>query len=142
MVDFPNSLQEMRPRAADSEKITINLGYVDLGQIDLLVQEGFYTNRTDFIRTAIRAQLDRHGDALRQAGARHHLELGLCRYSRADLEALREAGATIDIHVLGLAVIAPDVTPDLALATIASLHVLGALQASAEVKAALRHRFR
>jgi Arc/MetJ-type ribon-helix-helix transcriptional regulator len=142
MVNFPQTQQDLRPRAADSEKITINLGYVDLGQIDLLVQEGFYTNRTDFIRTAIRAQLDRHGDALRQAGARHQLELGLCRYSRAELEALREAGSTIHIHVLGLAIIASDVTPDLALATIASLHVLGALQASPEVKAALRPRFR
>ncbi len=133
---------EARPRPAESEKITINLGYVDLGQVDLLVQEGFYGNRTDFIRTAIRAQLDRHNDALRQASARHRLALGLCRYGRAELEALRAAGATIDIHVLGLAVIAPDVTPDLALATIASLHVLGALQASPEVKSALQARFR
>ncbi len=142
MADTIETQAEFRPRGAESEKITINLGYVDLGQIDLMVQEGFYANRTDFIRTAIRNQLDRHQDALRQASSRHQLQLGLCRYTRETLETLRASGAMLDIHVLGLAVIAPDVTPELALATIASIHVLGALQASPEVKAALRHRSR
>jgi Arc/MetJ-type ribon-helix-helix transcriptional regulator len=142
MVELSQNVQELRPRAAESEKITINLGYVDLGQIDLLVQEGFYANRTDFIRTAIRNQLDRHNDALRQATRRRRLELGLCRFGRAELEALRAEGGQMDIQVLGLAVIAPDVTPELALATIGSLQVLGALQATPEVKAALRDRMR
>jgi Arc/MetJ-type ribon-helix-helix transcriptional regulator len=125
---------------ADSEKITINLGFVDLGQIDLLVAEGFYSNRTDFIRTAIRNQLDRQGEAVKSSVARHSLDLGMRRYDRADLEAARDAGERLHIQVLGLAIIAPDVTPDLARQTIASLHVLGALQASPEVKAALADR--
>jgi Arc/MetJ-type ribon-helix-helix transcriptional regulator len=129
-------------RASDSEKITINLGYVDLGQIDLLVEEGFYSNRTDFIRTAIRTQLDRHNDAVKQSVARRQLDLGLRRYSRLDLETLRKAGEQLHIQVLGLAVIAPDVSADLARATIASIQVLGALQASPEVKAALSDRIR
>lgn len=124
----------------ESEKVTINLGYVDLGHIDLLVQEGFYSNRTDFIRTAIRNQLDRHTEAVRQSLSRRQLDLGLRRFTRRDLEAVRAAGDTLTIQVLGLATIDPDVTPDLARATIASLHVLGALQASAEVKAALADR--
>jgi Arc/MetJ-type ribon-helix-helix transcriptional regulator len=128
------------PRAADSEKITINLGYVDLGQVDLLVREGFYSNRSDFIRTAIRTQLDRHADAMKQSVARRRLDLGLRQYSRLDLEAIRAAGETLDIQVLGLAVIASDVSADLARATIASIEVLGALQASPEVKAALSDR--
>jgi Arc/MetJ-type ribon-helix-helix transcriptional regulator len=136
------SVHEARSKAADSEKITINLGYVDLGHIDLLVQEGFYSNRTDFIRTAIRNQLDRHIDAVKQSVARHRLDLGLRRYSRADLEAVQAAGETLHIQVLGLAVIAPDVTPELARQTIASLHVLGALQADPAVKAALSDRMR
>ena len=136
-------LHELRPKAPpDSEKITINLGYVDLGQIDLMVQEGFYSNRTDFIRTAIRNQLDRQSDAVKQSVARHQLDLGLRRYSRQDLEALRAAGETLHIQVLGLAVIAEDVPPKLARDTIASIHVLGALQASPEVKAALGDRIR
>jgi Arc/MetJ-type ribon-helix-helix transcriptional regulator len=135
-------VQELRPKAGDSEKITINLGYVDLGHVDLLVEEGFYSNRTDFIRTAIRNQLDRHADAVKQSVARHRLDLGLRRYSRQDLEAVQAAGETLHIQVLGLAVVAPDVTPDLARATIASLHVLGALQASPAVKAALSDRMR
>jgi Arc/MetJ-type ribon-helix-helix transcriptional regulator len=118
------NVQELRPKAPDSEKITINLGYVDLGQVDLLVQEGFYSNRTDFIRTAIRAQLDRHNDSVRRSVARHQLDLGLRRYDRQDLEAIREAGETLHIQVLGLAVIAPDVSPELARATITSIHVL------------------
>lgn len=123
--------------APDSEKITINLGYVDLGQIDLLVDEGFYSNRSDFIRTAIRNRLDRHSDAMKESVARRQLALGLRRYERAELEAVRAAGERIHIRVLGLAAIAPDVSADLARATIASIEVLGALQASPEIKTAL-----
>jgi Arc/MetJ-type ribon-helix-helix transcriptional regulator len=126
----------------DTEKITINLGYVDLGQVDLLVEEGFYSTRTDFIRTAIRNQLDRHTDAVKQSVARRHLDLGLRKFSRLDLEEVQAAGEVLHIQVLGLAVIAADVSPELARATISSLQVLGALQASPEVKAALRDRMR
>src|SRR6188474_1784156 len=128
------TVSELRPKIPDSEKVTINLGYVDLGHIDLLVREGFYSNRSDFIRTAIRTQLDRQSDAVKQSVARRHLELGLRQFTRADLERLRAAGETLHIQVLGLAVIASDVSPDLARATIASIHVLGALQASPDVK--------
>lgn len=131
-----------RPKAGDSEKITINLGYVDLGHIDLLVEEGFYSNRTDFIRTAIRNQVDRHADVVRQTVARKSVDLGLRHFTRADLEAVRAAGQMLDIRVLGLATIAQDVPPELARATIASLSVLGALHAPAAVKAALADRIR
>jgi Arc/MetJ-type ribon-helix-helix transcriptional regulator len=136
------NVQELRPKAGDSEKITINLGYVDLGHIDLMVQEGFYQNRTDFIRTAIRHQLDRHADVTKRSVARKSLDLGLRHFSREDLEAARAAGETLHIHVLGLASIASDVTPELARATIASVVVLGALHASPAVKAALADRTR
>lgn len=136
------NVQELRPRAADSEKITINLGFVDLGHIDLLVKEGFYSNRTDFIRTAIRNQLDRHHDSVRKSVERHQLDLGLRHFTRQDLEAAKNAGERLHIQVLGLASIAPDVTPELARDTIASLHVLGALHASVAVKDALRDRIR
>jgi Arc/MetJ-type ribon-helix-helix transcriptional regulator len=132
--------QELRPKASDSEKITINLGFVDLGHIDLLVQEGFYSNRTDFIRTAIRNQLDRQNDAVKQSVARRQLDLGLRRYTRQDLEAAQAAGEMLHIQVLGLAVIAPDVSADLARATIGSIQVLGALQATPAVKTALTDR--
>jgi len=135
-----STTHELRPRTADSEKITINLGYVDLGQVDLLVQEGFYSNRTDFIRTAIRNQLDRHNDAVKQSVTRRQLDLGLRQYSRQDLETVKASGESIHIQVLGLAVIASDVSPELARETIASIRVLGALQASPAVKAALRDR--
>jgi Arc/MetJ-type ribon-helix-helix transcriptional regulator len=136
------NVHELRPKASDSEKITINLGYVDLGHIDLLVQEGFYSNRTDFIRTAIRNQLNRHNDAVRKSVERHQLDLGMRHYSRQDLEAAQAAGEVLHIQVLGLASIASDVTPELARKTIASLHVLGALHASAAVKEALKDRMR
>ena len=133
-------IHELRPRVPETEKITINLGYVDLGQIDLLVQEGFYSNRTDFIRTAIRNQLDRQGDVVKQSVARHQLDLGLHHYARADLEKVKAMGEMLHIQVLGLAVIASDVPPELARETIASIHVLGALSASPAVKAALADR--
>ena len=133
-------VQRKKTNVPESEKVTINLGYVDLGHIDLLVQEGFFSNRTDFIRTAIRNQLDRHTEAVRQSVSRRQLDIGLRRFTRNDLEAVRDAGDTLTVQVLGLAIIDPDVTPDLARATITSLHVLGALQASAGVRAALADR--
>ena len=136
------NVTEIRPKATDSEKITINLGYVDLGHIDLLVQEGFYSNRTDFIRTAIRNQIERHADVIRQAVTRKSVDLGLRHFSREDLEAVLDAGQLLDIRVLGLATIAQDITPELARAAIASLTILGALHASAAVKAALADRIK
>ena len=122
----------------DSEKITINLGFVDLGQIDLLVAEGFYGNRTDLIRTAIRNLLASQGDAVKQAVARKTLVLGMQHFSAADLRAVKAAKQKLRIRVLGLATIAHDVSPELALATIESIDVLGALHASPAVKAALQ----
>jgi Arc/MetJ-type ribon-helix-helix transcriptional regulator len=129
-------------KAGETEKITINLGFVDLGQIDLLVQEGFYSNRTDFIRTAIRNQIATHAETIKQTVARKTLVLGLQQYTRRNLEAVRATGQKLQIKVLGLAIVADDVSPELALATIDSLEVLGALRASAEVKAALADRIR
>lgn len=131
---------EAKPKLVDSEKITINLGMIDLGQIDLLVSEGFYSNRTDLIRTAIRNQLNTHADVVRQTVARRSLVLGMHHYSRADLEAAQQAGIRLQIQVLGMASIASDVTVELALATIESISVLGALHASSAVKAALAER--
>jgi Arc/MetJ-type ribon-helix-helix transcriptional regulator len=134
------TLHELRPKAGESEKVTINLGFVDLGQIDLLVREGFYSNRTDFIRTAIRNQLATHADVVKQTVARKTLVLGRQQFSRRDLEAVQAAGQKLHIHVLGLARIADDVSPELAHATIDSVVVLGALHAAAAVKAALADR--
>ena len=124
------------------EKITINMASVDLGQIDLLVQEGFYQNRIDFIRTAIRNQLNTHAEAVRQTVARKALMLGLQHYTRRDLEEVRAAGETLEIKVPGLASIADDVSPELALETIGSVVVLGAFRESPAVKAALAGRIR
>ena len=133
------TVQDLRPKL-DSEKITINLGYVDLGHIDLLVRDGFYSNRTDFIRTAIRNQLERHRDAAEKSVVRKQLDLGISHFSRTQLEEIRDAGEALDVRVLGLATIASDVSPELARAAIASLTVLGAFHASAAVKAALADR--
>jgi Arc/MetJ-type ribon-helix-helix transcriptional regulator len=138
---MPSNVHQLRPKAGgDTEKVTINLGYIDLGHIDLLVHDGFYSNRTDFIRTAIRNQIERHAESAKQSVARQRLDLGLRHYSREDLEAARTAGQMLHIRVLGLASIAADVSPELARATIASVSVLGALQASAAVKVALADR--
>jgi Arc/MetJ-type ribon-helix-helix transcriptional regulator len=125
-----------------TEKITINLGLVDLGQIDLLVQEGFYSNRTDFIRTAIRTQLVTHAEVVKRTVARKTLVLGVQHFTCRDLEALRATGDMLQLNVLGLVSIAEDVSPELALATIDSIEVLGAFRASAAVKAALAGRVR
>ncbi|HSK91548.1 MAG TPA: hypothetical protein VK875_09560 [Euzebyales bacterium] len=127
---------------SETEKITINLGLVDLGQIDLLVQESFYANRTDFIRTAIRNQLSVHRDDVRETVARRTMVLGLQHFTREDLEAVRDSGARLDIRVLGLATIADDVSPELATDTIASVTVLGAFRASRAVRRALADRTR
>jgi Arc/MetJ-type ribon-helix-helix transcriptional regulator len=137
-----SQLSETRRKESESEKITINLGFVDLGHIDLLVAEGFYSNRTDFIRTAIRNQVLSHGEVLKNSVARRSMVLGLQRFTRQDLEKLLAAGEQLHIHVLGLATIDDDVPAQLALRTIASVVVLGALRASPEVKAALAGRIR
>lgn len=140
MIRTEIAMPDLKPRPADSEKITINLFPVDLGQIDLLVQQGFYANRSDLIRTAIRNQLNQHADVVRQTVERNQFVLGLQQFSSADLEALRATGEMLNIRVLGLATIAPDVTPELAVATIQSIAVLGALHASPAVKTALAGR--
>ncbi len=127
-------------KVPESEKITINLGFVDLGQIDLLVREGFYSNRSDFIRTAIRNQIERHAETVRQIVVRKSVELGLRNITREELLSARAAGQMLDIRVLGLAIIAPDVPADLARQTITALSVLGTLKASDAVKAALADR--
>ena len=127
---------------SETEKITVNMGPVDLGQIDLLVREGFYSNRTDFIRTAIRNQISTHAEVVRETVARNTLVLGIQHFSRGDLEEVRDAGERLQIKVLGLAVIAEDVSPELALATVDSVVVLGAFRASAAVKRALADRIR
>lgn len=130
-------LVESKPKFPDTDKVTVNLGLVDLAQMDLLVEEGFYTNRTDFVRTAIRNQLERHGEAIRQTVVRKRFVMGLQRYAKADLERSVAAGEQLDIHVLGLAAIDDDVPPELARAAIASIRVLGAFVAPNAVKAAL-----
>lgn len=135
-------MTERRDRGNETEKITINLGYVDLGRVDLLVQEGFYSNRTDFIRTAIRNQLAGHTTEMARSMERNMLQMGLLSFSRADLETVRDAGERLHVKVVGLARIDPDVPADLARDTIASMTVLGAFQASREVKAALADRIR
>jgi Arc/MetJ-type ribon-helix-helix transcriptional regulator len=137
-----DNIVPLRPKGADSEKITINLGFVDLGHVDLMVRDGFYSNRTDFIRTAIRNQIERHAEVTKKSVARKSLDLGIRHYRREDLEAVQAAGRKLQIHVLGLASIAADVPPELARATIYSIEVLGALHASPEVKAALADRIR
>jgi len=137
-----SQVSETRRKESESEKITINLGFVDLGHIDLLVAEGFYSNRTDFIRTAIRNQVHTHGEVLKNSVARRSMVLGLQRFTRQDLEKLLAAGEQLHIHVLGLATIDDDVPAQLARRPIASVVVLGALRASPEVKAALAERIR
>ncbi len=133
-------IHRLPDRHADTEKVTINLGHVDLGRIDLLVREGFYSNRTDFIRSAIRAQLTTEARAVDQSVERHQFELGLFDITRADLEAVRTEGQVLHLRVVGLARIAGDVPVELATETIGSLSVLGSLQASKDIKAALADR--
>jgi Arc/MetJ-type ribon-helix-helix transcriptional regulator len=125
---------------ASEQKITINLGCIDLGQIDLLVNEGFYSNRSEFIRAAIRENLREHADAVKEVTTRKSLVLGIHHFSKEQLLALRAGRETLQIRVLGLASIASDVTPKLATDTIESITVLGVLQASPEVRKALASR--
>ena len=133
-------MSALKEKTSDTEKITINLGFVDLGRIDLLVQEGFYSNRSDFIRTAIRNQLDSHREVVARTVERHTMDMGLRDFTRAELQALRDAGEVLHVRVLGLARLARDIDPDLARATIGSISVLGALQASPELRQALADR--
>ena len=122
--------------------MTVNVGVVDLGHVDLLVQEGFYSNRSDLIRTALRNQLALHADALQKTVARRTLTVGLQHFSRSDLERAVASGQALQVQVVGLARIADDVPPELARAAIQSVTVLGAFQASPSVRQALSDRLR
>jgi Arc/MetJ-type ribon-helix-helix transcriptional regulator len=135
-----NTEIEHRQRTGETEKMTVNVGVVDLGHVDLLVQEGFYSNRSDLMRTALRNQLALHGDTVKQTVARRTLAVGLQHYNRADLETVVAAGQRLRVQVVGLARIADDVTPELARAAIESVTVLGAFQASPAVRRALSDR--
>jgi Arc/MetJ-type ribon-helix-helix transcriptional regulator len=137
-----SSAVELRPKAGETEKMTINVGVVDLGQVDLLVQEGFYSNRSDLVRTALRNQLALHAETVKQTVARRTLVVGLQHFSRADLERAVAVGERLQVQVVGLARIADDVTPELAHAAIESVTVLGAFQASTAVRKALSDRIR
>jgi Arc/MetJ-type ribon-helix-helix transcriptional regulator len=139
-MDVMGATIEPRQRAGETEKMTVNVGVVDLGHVDLLVQEGFYSNRSDLIRTALRNQLALHTDILKQTVTRRTLTVGLQHYSRADLERAVAAGERLQVQVVGLARIADDVTPELAREAIESVTVLGAFQASPEVRKALAGR--
>lgn len=130
----------LKDKLQDSEKITINLGFVDLGRVDLLVREGFYSNRTDFIRTAIRNQLGTHSQDMTRSAVRHSLEVGLHDFTREQLEKVRASGEMLHVRVLGLARFGSDISADLVRDTIASLTVLGSVQASAEIRAVLADR--
>ena len=134
------NIVNIKQKLPETEKVTVNLGLVDLAQMDLLIEEGFYTNRTDFVRTAIRNQLERHGEDIRQTVVRKRFVVGLQRYTKADLERSVAAGEQLEIHVLGLASIDEDVTPELATSAIASIWVLGAFVASNSIRAALADR--
>lgn len=135
-----NSPIEPRQRTGETEKMTVNVGVVDLGHVDLLVQEGFYSNRSDLIRTALRNQLALHADTVKQTLARRTLTVGLQHYSRADLERVVAAGQRLQVQVVGLARIADDVPPELARSAIESVTILGAFQASPAVRRALADR--
>ncbi len=124
----------------ESEKITINLSAADLGRIDLLTEEGFYSNRTDFIRAAIRKELDVHGDVVKQSVARRFAMLGVVVYTKRGLERFLEKKEKLNINVVGGVVFSKDVPPQLALDTIQSLKVHGVLRASSAVKEALADR--
>lgn len=124
----------------DTEKVTINMSVVDLGQIDLLVEEGYYSSRTDFIRTAVRNQLGVHSEGVKQAVARLSLTIGVSAFNRRELEKLLATGRQLDIRVVGLLALSSDVTPELARQAIKSIKVLGVFRASEAVKAALADR--
>ena len=125
---------------SDTEKITINMSAVDLGRVDLLVDEGFYSNRSDFIRSAIRKELDVHRDMVVQAVSRKKMVIGVVMYSRHDLEIAQAKGVVYDIKVVGTVILDSSISPELALATISRVKIYGILHASPAVKEALADR--
>ncbi len=125
---------------ADTEKITVNIGLVDLGRIDLLVQEGFYSSRADFIRTAIRNQLDRQKSAVDSITDRKSMVIGTLSFTKSDLEKKLKENEMVNVKVIGLLILADDITPELALDTIASVTVRGVFKAPENVKEALKDR--
>jgi|MTBAKSStandDraft_2_1061841.scaffolds.fasta_scaffold03697_6 Arc/MetJ-type ribon-helix-helix transcriptional regulator len=127
---------------SDTEKITINMSAVDLGKVDLLVNEGLYSNRTDFIRTAIRSQLEKHTFEIQQSVTRHSSVIGVLSYSRVDLEKRKQKGKKMSFSVIGMLILQNDIPPELAAEVIEEIKVRGIFNASPEVKAALADRIK
>lgn len=125
---------------ADTEKITVNMNVVDLGQVDLLVEQGFYSNRTDFIKTAIRNQISKHEVELRDTIVRKTFIMGVSHYDRKSLENDLHEKNMLEVKVVGMLILDHDITPELALKTIKSVKVYGTLRASEEVREALKDR--
>lgn len=127
---------------SETEKITINMSAVDLGKVDLLVNEGLYSNRTDFIRTAIRSQLEKHTFEIQQSVTRHSSVIGVVTFNKVDLEKKKQKGKLLSLSVIGLLNLHDDIPAELALEVITEIKVRGIFQASPEVKAALADRMK
>ena len=125
---------------SETEKITINMSVVDLGKIDLLVQEGLYSNRTDLIRTAIRNQILTHEFELQQSVQRNSFGIGVINYNRKDLEGAKAEGKSLKITIIGLLHLSNDISPELAAETIESIRVMGVFRAPEALKQALADR--
>ncbi len=123
---------------AETEKITINMNVVDLGKADLLVEQGFYSNRTDFIKTSIRNQLSVHANVVDNVITDKSIYLGVALYNRKDLEKVLEQNKVLDIKAAGMVILANDIDVELATKAIKSLKVYGVLKASPEIKKALK----
>ena len=126
----------------ESEKITINMNVVDLGKVDMLVQEGVYSNRTDFIRTAIRNLLDKHSFEIQQTVTRNSYVIGALMYNRADLEKIKSKNERLNLKIIGLLSLDKDIPVELADEVIEVVQVRGVFNASEPVKAVLSDRMK
>jgi Arc/MetJ-type ribon-helix-helix transcriptional regulator len=128
-------------RIETTEKITININTIDLGHIDLLVNEGYYATRTEFIKTAVKKQLDRHEEdtkKLIEQKAKHgdyELSIGVGGFTKSELERIiQKKEAKIKMIFIGLFITPKDVTLELLEQAVESIKVYGVCRCSQEIK--------
>lgn len=120
-----------------TEKITINVNTSDLGKIDLLIHEGYYSNRTDFIKSAIKSQVNKHDDEINMilsSKKKKDWFVGVYVLTEDELQALKRYGRKKAIRGMGLLIVDKDVSLDLMKTSISAIETYGVCRCSSEIK--------
>ena len=97
-----------------SEKVSVNINTSTLSSIDLLIDHGYYSNRSDFINQALREGIQKHQktldriiDAKTEANGESPNQwfIGVYGLEKREIDAAKSRGITMEIKGYGVLVI-------------------------------------